>query len=175
MVTSRLHCHLPLRSIGVETIRAVNPADVRFNGLIDITDQEFEAIRSGLTEKLERIIRPMIAGEPEADVYAAWREATADDVAAAERELRRDVALQAPAAKWAARVPRVVGATKTYSARPRTANARGLRRVPPQPPRPRRRRVARLAGRARVQAGSPVGARRRRTAPSTGSRRPSRR
>ena len=118
VVTSRLHCHLPLRSIGVETeFVPVNPADVRFSGLIDITDQEFDAIRSGLTEKLERIIRPMIAGAPEADVYAAWREATAGDVAAAERELRRDVELQAPAAKWATAVPRAVGATKTYSAR----------------------------------------------------------
>jgi hypothetical protein len=118
VVTSRLHCHLPLRSIGVETeFVPVNPADVRFNGLIDITDQEFDAIRSGLTDKLERILRPMIAGAPEADVYAAWREATAADVAAAEQELRRPVALQAPAAKWATRVPRVVGATKTYSSR----------------------------------------------------------
>ena len=118
VITSRLHCHLPLRSIGVETeFVPVNPADVRFSGLIDITDQEFDAIRSGLTEKLERILRLMIAGAPEADVYADWREATADDVAAAEQELRRGVALQAPAAKWATRVPRVVGATKTYASR----------------------------------------------------------
>ena len=161
VITSRLHCHLPLRSIGVETeFVPVNRADVRFDGLVDITDQEFEAIRSGLTEKLERILRPMIAGEPEADVYAAWRAATADDVAAAERELRRGVALQAPAAKWAARVPGVVGATKTYPTRvrePRTAG--GLRRGPPRPPRPRRRRAARLAGRAHIQAGAAVGAR----------------
>jgi hypothetical protein len=118
VVTSRLHCHLPLRSIGVETeFVPVNRADVRFSGLIDISDQEFDAIRSGLTDKLERILRLMLAGAPEAEVYAAWREATADDVAAAERELRRDVELQAPAAKWATRVPRVVGATKTYAAR----------------------------------------------------------
>jgi hypothetical protein len=117
VITSRLHCHLPLRSIGMETeFLPVNPADVRFSGLIGITDQQFDAIRSGLTEKLERVLRLMIAGAPEADVYAQWRAATADDVAAAERELRRGVTLQAPAAKWAKRVPQVVGATKTYSA-----------------------------------------------------------
>jgi hypothetical protein len=116
VITSRLHCHLPLRSIGVETeFVPVNPADVRFSGLIDITDQQFDAMRSGLTDKLERILRLMIAGAPEAEVYAAWREATADDVAAAERELHAAVALHAPAAKWSKRVPRVVGATKTYS------------------------------------------------------------
>ena len=74
VVTSRLHCHLPLRSIGVQTeFVPANPADVRFDGLIDISDQQFDAIRSGITEKLERVLRPMIAGEPEDDVYAAWR------------------------------------------------------------------------------------------------------
>jgi hypothetical protein len=59
----------------------------------------------------------MIAGEPEADVYAAWRAATADAVAAAERELHRGVDLEPPAAKWANRIPRVVDATKTHSTR----------------------------------------------------------
>jgi hypothetical protein len=116
VVTSRLHCHLPLRSIGMETeFVPVNPADVRFSGLIDITDQQFEAIRSGLTEKLEGILRLMIAGAPEADVYAAWRAATADDVAAAERELSRGLDLEAPSAIWADRVPRAISATKTYA------------------------------------------------------------
>ena len=118
VVTSRLHCHLPLRSIGVETeFVPVNPADVRFHGLVDITDHDREAIRSGLTEKLERVLRPMIAGQPAADVYAAWRAATADDVAAAARELGRPVDLDAPAAKWATRVPGVVRTTKTYPTR----------------------------------------------------------
>jgi hypothetical protein len=118
VVTSRLHCHLPLRSIGVETeFVPVNPADVRFAGLIDISDQQFEGIRTGLTEKLERVVRPMIAGEREADVYAAWREATADDVAAAARELTRPVNLEPPAAKWAKRVPAVAAATNTFPPR----------------------------------------------------------
>jgi hypothetical protein len=122
VVTSRLHCHLPLRSIGVESeFVPVNPADVRFAGLIDISDQQFEAIRSGLTEKLEQVLRLMIAGAPEAAVYAAWREATADDVAAAARELRRPVELQSPATKWAERLPGVVEATETHP--PRVARA----------------------------------------------------
>jgi hypothetical protein len=115
VITSRLHCHLPLRSIGVETeFVPNNRADVRFSGLADISDQEFDAIRSGLTDKLERIIRLMIAGAPEADVYAEWRAATADEVATAERELRRGEALKPPAAKWATRIPRVAGLTKAY-------------------------------------------------------------
>ena len=118
VVTSRLHCHLPLRSIGVETeFVPSNRADIRFAGLIDIDDQQFEAIRSGLTEKLERVLRLMIAGAPEADVYAAWREATADEVAAAARELTRPVDLEPPAAKWAERVPAVAGATTTHPPR----------------------------------------------------------
>ena len=118
VVTSRLHCHLPLRSIGVESeFVPVNPADVRFAGLIDISDQQFEAIRSGLTEKLEQVLRLMIAGDAEEDVYAAWRVATADEVAVADSELRRSVELQAPAAKWAKRVPGVVAATKIHPRR----------------------------------------------------------
>ena len=48
VVTSRLHCHLPMRSIGVPSeFRPANPADVRFDGLIGIDDHAFEAIRSG--------------------------------------------------------------------------------------------------------------------------------
>jgi hypothetical protein len=59
----------------------------------------------------------MIAGAPEVDVYAEWRAVTADDLAAAERELRRDVVLHKPADKWANRVPRVVRATQAYPTR----------------------------------------------------------
>ena len=47
------------------------------------------------------------------------------------RELSRPVELQAPAAKWAKRVPGVVAATKTHPTRvAQTRTAGGLRRVP---------------------------------------------
>ncbi len=116
VVTSRLHCHLPLRSIGVDTeFVPANPADVRFAGLAGIDDDAFGAIRSGLTEQLERVLRGILAGNSEEDVYAAWRAATAEPVAAALREHRRPVDLGSPAAKWRKRVPRASGARVTYA------------------------------------------------------------
>ena len=111
VVTSRLHCYLPLRSIGVDCdFVPANPADVRFAGLAGIDDAAFEAIRSGITDKLELVLRKILAGESEDDVYAAWRAATAEDVAAAQREHRRPVELEPPAAKWDRRLPRVAAA-----------------------------------------------------------------
>ena len=118
VVTSRLHCHLPLRSIGVDTeFVPANPADVRFAGLAGISDDAFEAIRSGLTEKFERVVRAILAGAPEDAVYAAWREATAADVAAAAREHGRPVKLDPPAQKWDRRVPRARAGTVTKGRR----------------------------------------------------------
>jgi hypothetical protein len=115
VVTSRLHCHLPLRSIGVDCeFVPANPADVRFAGLACIDDEAFAAIRSDLTEKLELVLRKILAGAPEEEVYEVWRAATAEDVSAAVREHRRAVELQPPAAKWGRRVPRVAGGRIAY-------------------------------------------------------------
>ncbi len=48
VVTSRLHCYLPVRSIGTPVeFRPHNRADVRFDGLMDIDDAAFAAIRDG--------------------------------------------------------------------------------------------------------------------------------
>jgi hypothetical protein len=118
VVTSRLHCHLPLRSIGVESeFVPANPADVRFDGLVGIDDEAFETIRSGLTHKLEHVLRPMLAGAAEADVYAAWREVTADDVAAAVSAHRRPPDLSPPHARWDGRIARATAATVTTPGR----------------------------------------------------------
>ncbi|MET1132386.1 MAG: glycosyltransferase [Aeromicrobium sp.] len=85
VVTSRLHCYLPARSLGAEVeFRAKNPADVRFDGLIDIDDAAYEDIRGSMLALLEPVIGAIGAGRSEADVYALWRELTAPAVAAAE-------------------------------------------------------------------------------------------
>jgi hypothetical protein len=97
VVTSRLHCYLPVRSLGVDVeFRPKNRADIRFDGLIDIDDGEFAAIRDGLLDKLEQVLGAILAGRPEEEVYALWREITAADVAAAESR-RREPARLAPA------------------------------------------------------------------------------
>ena len=97
VVTSRLHCYLPLRSAGAEVeFRPKNRADIRFDGLDGIDDTAFAAMRDGLLGKLEQVFTAILSGRPEADVYALWREITAPDVAEAER--RRHVEAELPPA-----------------------------------------------------------------------------
>jgi hypothetical protein len=111
VVTSRLHCYLPLRSIGVPVeFRPRNRSDVRFDGLIDIDDGAFGAIRDGLLERLERVHEAILGGRPEAEVYDLWRELNAADVDAARERLARPPSL--PAADPAPRVARAVARTK---------------------------------------------------------------
>ena len=56
LVTSRLHCYLPMRSIGAKVdFRPKNRSDIRFAGLIDITDDQFDAIRTGINDRLEKV------------------------------------------------------------------------------------------------------------------------
>ena len=96
VVTSRLHCYLPLRSMGARaSFVPKNRSDIRFDGLIDIDDAAFDAIRTGILDKLERVFGAIFAGRPEAEVYDLWREITRDDVAEAERRARAGVDLPA--------------------------------------------------------------------------------
>jgi hypothetical protein len=84
VVTSKLHCYLPVRSLGLEVdFRPKNRADARFNGLIDIDDAEFDAIRSGLLDRLAPVLAAIVGGKSEAEVYQLWRELCTDDVAVA--------------------------------------------------------------------------------------------
>jgi hypothetical protein len=114
VVTSRLHCYLPVRALGVDVeFRPVNPSDIRFDGLAGIDDRAWTRIREGLTEKLEAVMGAILGGRPEADVYALWRELTAADVAAARERNAQPVRLPAPAADLDAQVARIAGETAT--------------------------------------------------------------
>lgn len=85
LVTSRLHCYLPSRSIGIPVdFQPKNRSDPRFAGLIDITDREFDRIRSTVNTRVAEVMSLILAGRPAEEVYARWREVNADDVAAAE-------------------------------------------------------------------------------------------
>lgn len=88
IVTSRLHCYLPMRSLGAQVdFRPKNRSDIRFAGLIDITDEEFEAIRTGINERLETVFEAILGGGSREEVYALWRELCAPDVEVARRRL----------------------------------------------------------------------------------------
>ena len=86
VVTTRLHCWLPARSIGIPVdFQPKNRSDIRFAGLIDTTDAEFNGIRDGINAKLERVLTAILSGQQPDAVYALWRALNADDVEAARR------------------------------------------------------------------------------------------
>ncbi|MGH3469863.1 MAG: hypothetical protein ACRDQF_19240, partial [Thermocrispum sp.] len=96
VVTSRLHCYLPARSLGGQVVfQPKSRADVRFNGLIDIDDAAFDKIRGGMLARLEPVLSAILAGGGEDEVYALWRELCADDVEATRQ--RHDSVLPLPA------------------------------------------------------------------------------
>ena len=62
-MTSRLHCYLPLRSLGVPVdFQPKNRSDPRFAGLIDITDDEFDAMQTRIDRLLEEMFDMILAG-----------------------------------------------------------------------------------------------------------------
>ncbi len=86
VVTTRLHCWLPARSIGIPVdFQPKNRSDIRFAGLIDTTDVEFDGIRDGIDAKLEHVLTAILSGHQPDAVYALWRTLNADDVEAARR------------------------------------------------------------------------------------------
>jgi len=118
VVTSRLHCYLPVRALGVAAdFRPRNHSDIRFDGLIDLDDDAFGAIRDGLLRKLERVHGAILTGRSEADVYELWRELNADDVAAARERLARPLRLPPADPAFERRVRRAVAKTVTHGDR----------------------------------------------------------
>ena len=84
VATTRLHAYLPSRSLGMDVdFQPKNRADIRFAGLIDIDQGQFEAIRTRLLLMLAPVIGAIVQGAPPEDVYAQWRAQTADAVAEA--------------------------------------------------------------------------------------------
>lgn len=114
MVTSRLHCYLPVRSLGVPVdFQPKNRSDPRFAGLIDITDAEFTRIQTTIDSRLEQVTEAILAGTPPEEVYALWRAINADDVAAAERRRAADQPLPAPRVDLEAELARVRDGVRT--------------------------------------------------------------
>jgi len=118
VVTSRLHCYLPVRALGVPAeFRPKNRSDIRFDGLIDLDDGAFGAIRDGLLRKLEEVHGAILTGRPDADVYELWRELNAADVTAARERLARPLQLLPADPAFERRVRRAVEKTVTHGER----------------------------------------------------------
>jgi hypothetical protein len=95
VVTMRLHCYLPTTSLGLKVqFEPKNNADVRFNGLFRLNDQEFEAIRTSMRDRLQPVVEAIVAGKPAPDVYALWREVNAADVAIAKERHARPAVIE---------------------------------------------------------------------------------
>ncbi|MBP2415294.1 glycosyltransferase [Microlunatus capsulatus] len=105
MVTSRLHCYLPVRALGVPVdFQPKNRSDPRFAGLMDITDEEFTAIQDRIDGRLETVLGAALGGASEEEVYALWREVNAADVRLAEERHAASHPLPAARADLAAEV-----------------------------------------------------------------------
>jgi hypothetical protein len=86
VTTSRLHAYLPLVSLGVPVeFKPKHPGDVRFTGLMDMRPgkPELAEIQDGIRELIARTLGRALSGASEDEVYAYWRELTADRLAAA--------------------------------------------------------------------------------------------
>ena len=84
-VTPDVRHLLALRSIGITAeFRNDDPGSGVAADLGALSDDAFTAMRTGLTDKLAALFGAILAGKSADDVYAAWRDACAADVAAAE-------------------------------------------------------------------------------------------
>jgi lipopolysaccharide biosynthesis glycosyltransferase/phage regulator Rha-like protein len=85
IATSRLHCYLPSKALGLEVeFRPKNRADVRFEGLLDLSDNAFSEIREGIESKLQAVFTKVLSGASEEDVYREWRQMCRADLQHAE-------------------------------------------------------------------------------------------
>lgn len=95
VVTSRLHCYLPMRALGSQVdFQPENRSNIRFAGLVDITDDEFDLIRSSINDRLERVFDAILGGTTPDEVYGLWRELSEPDVQRA--RARREAVTEAP-------------------------------------------------------------------------------
>lgn len=117
VVTSRLHCWLPAKSIGVPVdFRPRNRSDIRFAGLIDTSDAEFDRMRDGINTKLERVMSAIISGRKPEEVYELWRSLSARDVEAARQRRAATVAVVATPGRVLDDIARAVASTTTQGA-----------------------------------------------------------
>lgn len=97
VITSRLHCHLPVRSLGVATEhRHTSQGDVRFEGLIGIDDAAFSKQRGVLDRAFETVLGALFAGEGSGTARQQLREIAQAEIAGAADRSR-------PPATWASR------------------------------------------------------------------------
>ena len=97
VVTTSVRCYLAARSVEARTrLAAKNHADLRFNGLSKLDDGAFDAMRSGINDKLASTLSLVLSGAGEDAVYSHWRAICAGDVEEACQRISDVVPLPPP-------------------------------------------------------------------------------
>jgi lipopolysaccharide biosynthesis glycosyltransferase len=108
VVTGSLPAYLSARAVGARArFKPDNPADVRFNGLIGLTDAAFEAMRVAIADKLASTLSLILSGAGEDEVYGHWRSICASEVEAARARIADVAPLRPPAIDVAATCRRI--------------------------------------------------------------------
>ena len=117
VVTGRLHAYLPLTSLGVPVdFRPGSAGDVRFAGLAGLTpdDPALDAMREGIRGLLAGAFETVLSGASADEVYARWRELTADLVAEARARFAEPVEAPTPSLDIAAAVASTLAGARRF-------------------------------------------------------------
>lgn len=86
--TSRLHCYLPCRSMGFEVdFKPRNQSDIRFEGLLELSQEKFLEIRTQIENKLEVVYKAIFEHKKRDEVMEIWRSICEPAVQAADKYL----------------------------------------------------------------------------------------
>jgi lipopolysaccharide biosynthesis glycosyltransferase len=108
VVAASLAAYLAARSVGTPArFKPQRPADLRFNGFIPLTDDDFEAMRSAINDKLASTLSLVFSGAGEDVVYAQWRSICGPDVEAARARIADVAPLPPPSIDVAATCRRI--------------------------------------------------------------------
>jgi lipopolysaccharide biosynthesis glycosyltransferase len=88
IVTSDLRLYLAVRAVGCRAdLRPKDVHDYRVIDYLKLDDTALTTMQRGISDKLSSVLGAALAGRPETEVYATWRELCAAEVAQAEAEL----------------------------------------------------------------------------------------
>ncbi|PUB13259.1 glycosyltransferase [Yoonia sediminilitoris] len=123
IITSRLHCYLPCRSIGLKVdFRPRFGADIRFDGLDNLDENAFADIRKPIEDKLQAVLTPLFSGQPEDKIRSIWRDVCAEDVSLAKQRIENAPVLPKRDTYVKQAATDILGTLRTFGPQPRENN-----------------------------------------------------
>ena len=90
--TSRLHCYLPMRSIGKHVrLTYKGLTDPRLDGLYPVTSEQFSQMQQGIKKKIELVFEKIVSGETPDAIYSFWRDLCSEDVQYANQYIKSNL------------------------------------------------------------------------------------